>query len=437
MGDLYTVCAGVNPYRTVPVIIDAGCYDASGNTDKVLVRDSPLYTGLKRDRVTHKSAAGTVVNSAYYGEGNMIQEFMQAAVDVFGKNCLLQFEDFNSNDAFPLLAEYREKFLTYNDDIQGTAAVTVAGLLGAVKLRKPECTDLISELAKETFLFHGAGSANIGALLLLANEANVPRSQLFVTNSRGIIWKNAEGTEGSYRNDEQKGFAQIGKPDFDGESLIASVKNLKPTSIIGAVGRDPNCFNKEVVEAMVEVNPGFRPGVYALSNPKTQAEVSSVDTWKWSNGKAIYGSGTGMESCELNGKKFAPGQVNNVYIFPGMSMGAISCHAKTIPERLFMVAAEAVANSLDAQDLAEDRCVPHPDKIRTVGLNVATAVVLEAQKMGLAGKPLGKSAEEVKAALEQLMWSPTVEPPAKRARISEPAKVPVVDEQKTSLIMGA
>merc|ERR1719158_1438683 len=162
--DLYTVCAGVNPYRTVPVIIDSGCYDASGNTDKVVVRDSEHYTGLKQERVTHKSAAGTVVNSPYYGEGNMIEEVMQAASDLFGKNCLLQFEDFNSNDAFPLLDEYREKFLTYNDDIQGTASVAVAGLLGAVKLRKPECTDLISELKKEVFLFHGAGSANIGAL---------------------------------------------------------------------------------------------------------------------------------------------------------------------------------------------------------------------------------------------------------------------------------
>merc|ERR1711959_122154 len=141
---------------------------------------------------------------------------------------------------------------------------------------------------------------------------------------------------------------------------------------------------------MVKVqNPGFRPGVYALSNPKTQAEVTSVDCWKWSNGEAIYGSGTGMESLELNGKTFCPGQVNNVYIFPGMSMGAISCRARTIPERFFMVAAEAVANSLDAEDLKSERVVPHMNRIRDVGLNVATAVVLEAQKMGLAGKNLG------------------------------------------------
>jgi len=277
---------------------------------------------------------------------------------------------------------------------------------GAIKLKKPMCTDLISELKKETFLFHGAGSANIGALLLLANEAGVPRSQLFVTNSRGIIWKSEDGSEGSFRNDEQKEFAQVGKPTFDGKDLVAAVEHIKPTSIIGAVGRDPGCFSKEVVQAMLRVNDTSRPGIYALSNPKTQAEITSVDCWTWSAGKAIYGSGTGMESLELEGKMFCPGQVNNVYIFPGMSMGAVCCQASTIPERFFMVAAEAVANSLDAEDLKTDRVVPHPNKIRSVGLNVAAAVVCEAQKMGLASKTLGNDASEVKEALQGLMWSP-------------------------------
>jgi len=224
-----------------------------------------------------------------------------------------------------------------------------------------------------------------------------------------------------------------GKPEFDGKSLVASVENLKPTSLVGAVGCVPNCFTKEVCESMLKTNPGFRPGIYALSNPKTQAEVTSVDCWKWTNGEAIYGSGTGMESLELNGKTYCPGQVNNVYIFPGMSMGAICCHAKTIPERLFMVAAEAVANSLDAQDLKEDRTVPHPDKIRTVGLNVAAAVVLEAQKLGLAGKTLGKDFAEVKAAISGMMWSPDQ---AKAPKSAETPKTPAtaVETQKATLI---
>merc|ERR1711937_112498 len=190
--------------------------------------------------------------------------------------------------------------------------------------------------------------------------------------------------------EEQKEFAQEGKPDFDGKNLVKVIEDA-------------------------------RPGIFALSNPKTQAEITSTDCWTWSNGKAIYGSGTGMPSLELGGKMFCPGQVNNVYIFPGMSMGAICCQSKTIPERLFLVAAEAVANSLDAQDLKEDRTVPHPDKIRTVGLNVATAVVLEAQKLGLAGKTLGEDAAEVKAAITELIWSPDA---TKAPKSSETPKVP-------------
>merc|ERR1719337_469577 len=180
---------------------------------------------------------------------------------------------------------------------------------------------------------------------------------------------------------------------------------------------------------MVKVNGDERPVINALSNPKTQAEITSIDCWKWSNGQAIYGSGTGMETFELNGKTFCPGQVNNVYIFPGMSMGAICCKATTIPERFFMVAAEAVANSLDAQDLKEDRTVPHPDKIRTVGLNVATAVALEAQKLGLAGKTLGKNSEEVTAAIKEFMWSPDE---AKAPKAAAAPKVPAaaMEEQK-------
>jgi len=420
--DLYTVCAGVDPNRTIPVLIDAGCTDSAGNTDKLLIRDHELYTGLKQDRVKHKSDAGPMVNSAYYGKGNLIEEFMEAAVVVFGKKCLLQFEDFNSNDAFPLLAEYRNKFLTYNDDIQGTAAVAVAGILGAVKIRNPRCTELIAELKKEKFLFHGAGAANLGAMSLLHHEAGVPKSSLFATNSRGVIWQEADGSSGSYRNNEQKEFAQIGKPQFDGKNLCEAVGNIRPSFIVGAVGVDPGCFTKALVEKMVEVNKPSRPGVFALSNPKTQAEVTSKDAYDWSKGAAIYGSGTAMESVEVAGKMRHPGQVNNVYIFPGMSFGAICCEASSIPERFFMVAAEAVANSLSEEDIQSDRVVRSLDRIREVGLNVAVAVVLEAQKMGLAGKNLGSDCDQVQAALQGMMWAPQCvqvsESPRKKRKVS-------------------
>mmetsp|Transcript_26412 Transcript_26412/g.75599 ORF Transcript_26412/g.75599 Transcript_26412/m.75599 type:complete len:615 (-) Transcript_26412:250-2094(-) len=405
--DLYTACAGFNPHRTMPVIIDVGCSDAAGNSDKVVVRDHELYTGMKQDRKKHTSEAGTSVNSEYYGKDSLIGEFMQAAADVFGTKCLLQFEDFNSNDAFPLLAEYRDKFLTYNDDIQGTAAVAVAALMGAAKLRNPGCTDLVGELKKQTFLFHGAGSANIGTLKLLVDEAGVPRERLFVTNSRGVIWKSADGKDGSFRNDEQKEFAQVGKPDYDSTKLTTVLEQIKPISLVGAVGVAPGCFDKDVVNTMVRLNKEQRPSIFALSNPRDKAEITATDAYTWSNGAVIYGSGTAFEAVDVGGKTFAPGQVNNVYIFPGVSFGAICCQAKNIPERIFMVAAEAVANSLNDNDIKEDRIVPHPDRLREVGLNVATAVVLETQKLGLAGKTLGADHAAVRNTLASLMWSPS------------------------------
>jgi len=401
--DLYTVCAGFDPSRTIPLIIDAGCSGPEGNTDRLVIRDSPLYTGMKQGRVTHKSTSGTTVNTAYYGKDNVIEEFMTAATSLFGQKCLLQFEDFNSNDAFPLLAEYRDKFLTYNDDIQGTAAVALAALLGSFRLRDPGC-NLRESLKQQKYLFHGAGSANIGLMRLLSEEAEVPLSSIFVTNSRGLIWRSEDGTAGSFRNEEQKAFAQVGEPGFDSKDLVKLVQNLKPTCVVGAVGVAPNCFTKPMVEALLTI--ADRPVIFALSNPKSQAEITAENAYQWSHGQVIFGSGTWFAPVEVNGKTCAPGQVNNVYIFPGMSFGAVCCQASTIPERLFLVAAEAVANSLGQEEMDLDMVVPKRDRIQEVSLNVATAVALEAQKLGLARCDLGADWDSVKTSLESMRWKP-------------------------------
>eukprot|EP00316_Scyphosphaera_apsteinii_P019733 CAMPEP_0119316214 /NCGR_PEP_ID=MMETSP1333-20130426/39017_1 /TAXON_ID=418940 /ORGANISM="Scyphosphaera apsteinii, Strain RCC1455" /LENGTH=647 /DNA_ID=CAMNT_0007321805 /DNA_START=17 /DNA_END=1960 /DNA_ORIENTATION=+ len=413
--DLYSVCAGVNPYRTLPVILDVGNYGPEGNTNKLTIREHELYTGIKQNRITSKSEAGTVVNEPYFdGPDNFVDEFMTAANEVFstgfGGNVLLQFEDFNSNDAFPLLARSREKYLTYNDDIQGTAAVSVAALLGAVKIRHPESSDLVAELAKGTFLFHGAGSANIGAAALLIKEAGVPACNVFLTNSRGVIWKSEDGSTGSYRNDEQKEFAQVGQPQYDSKDLVSVIEHIKPTFLVGAVGVAPGCFSEQVIKTLVEVAKPERATVFALSNPKTQAECTAADAYKWSDGAVLYGSGTAFGTCEINGKKLFPGQVNNLYIFPGMSFGAIACQAQSIPERLFMVSAEAVANSLGPEEVADENVVPNRNRIREVSLNVAAAVVLESQKLGLAGRKLGHTLQEVTDTLKVKMWVPGMGP---------------------------
>merc|ERR1712159_261562 len=261
---------------------------------------------------------------------------------------------------------------------------------------------------------------NLGGAALLVNEAGVPKSQVFCTNSKGLIWASEDGKEGTFRNDEQKGVAQIGKPDWNSTDLISIIQHTKPDVLIGAVGRAPKCFTKEVVEAMLAVQAAkpnenrwrrcgdgcMRPIIFALSNPRTQAEITARDCYEFSGGKAIFGSGTRFESEMVNGKRREPGQVNNFFIFPGMSFGAMSCQASTIPERLFMVAAEAVANSLDKRDIEVESVVPNPARIRETNTAVATAVVVEAQKMGLAGKTLGKDAAEVRAALVGSMWTP-------------------------------
>jgi len=404
--DLYTVCGGFDPRKTIPVILDAGIGPASANTDHVVVRDSPLYTGMRQDRVMTKSEAGTKVNAAYYGEGSIIREIMEATGSLFGKSCLLQFEDFNSNDAFPLLSEYRQEYLTYNDDIQGTAAVAVAALFGAFRLRNEGCKDVLSAAKTQTYLFYGAGSANIGIMEQLVDNVGVSKDHITCLNSKGVIWKSADGKEGSFRNDEQKEFAKVGKPSYDSKDLCEVIRRTKPSVLVGAVGVDPGCFSEAVLTTLLEVNKASKPVVFALSNPRTQAEVTAENAYTWCRGNVIYGSGTQFGPVEVDGKTYEPGQVNNVYIFPGMSYGAVFAGARCIPDSLFLVASEAVAHSLDERDMRLSRVVPCMSRIREVALNVAAAVAWKAKEMGLASKPMGSTFEEVQAAVAASRWQP-------------------------------
>jgi len=230
---------------------------------------------------------------------------------------------------------------------------------------------------------------------------------VLICGSRGLIWASEDGSQGVFKNDEQKALAYRGAPPFPCESLVDVIRSVKPTVLVGAVGVSPNCFTREVVDGMMQsVGDGGRPIIFALSNPKSQAEITAENCYRWSGGAAIFGSGTHFDPVEVGGKRHSPGQVNNVYIFPGMSFGAICCQAKSIPERLFLVAAEAVANSLSREDLDEGRVIPHRDQVQRVSLRVAAAVVLEAQRLSLARRRLGTDAGAVEAALEERMWRP-------------------------------
>lgn len=249
----------------------------------------------------------------------------------------------------------------------------------------------------------------------------MPREQVWLTNSKGLLWADASGgPEGNFRGEEQRALAQrlsVGAAAEPGGSpSAAGVRGLgveglveahRPHFLIGAVGRQPGAFGREVVEGMVRANSPERPTIFALSNPSSQAELSAADAYAWSGGAAIFGSGTACEPVQVGGATRQPGQVNNVYCFPGISFGAVACRAARLPDEIFFAAAEAVAGALTAQELAEGRVVPHAARIRQVGLEVATAVVLRAQELGLAGKTLGAGAAEVRAALAAQMWEPS------------------------------
>ena len=255
------------------------------------------------------------------------------------------------------------------------------------------------------------------------HKGHTPLNSQHSLDRAGLIWKSEDGSDGSFRNGEQAEFARVGEiQGFNPRDLVAVVEHVHPSCVVGAVGVAPGCFTKEVVDAVMKVNgvqtavngvhakhgthSTERPIIFALSNPKTQAEITAHDAYTWSDGQVIYGSGTQFDPVTVGARKHEPGQVNNVYIFPGLSFGAVCCQAQTIPERMFMVAAEAVANSLSQEDLEADRVMPARSRLREVALNVATSVVLESQKLGLAGRVLGEGWDEVQEVLRGMMWLP-------------------------------
>lgn len=226
------------------------------------------------------------MNKAFYDAGNVIDELMDAAVKVFGRHVLLQFEDFNTNDAFPLLQRQRDRYLTFNDDIQGTAAVTVAGLLGALKLQHSKATELLPLLADNAFLMHGAGAANLGTANLLVS-AGVPKEHIYLTNSRGLVWQPRDNSKGgSARNAEQRAFAVRGEPPWPHSKLNDIIAHVEPSFLIGATGKMPGCFDKDVIDAMLKAQ------VRADEHP--HPDSLSFSSANYSLLKQPYGTRVGM-----------------------------------------------------------------------------------------------------------------------------------------------
>lgn len=349
---LYTACAGVPPEVCLPITLDVG-------TNNPQLRDDPLYLGLNQDRV----------RGAEYDA--FIDEFV-TAVQARYPRCCIQWEDFANVNAVPILERYRDKICTYNDDIQGTAAVALAGLYAALRITGGKLVD-------QRFLFLGAGSAGTGIAELIARamvqegltiEEARQRSILF--DSHGLITKARELA------DFQKPFAIDHAPIAD---FAEAVKALKPTGIVG-VSTVPKLFSQQVIEAMSAVNE--RPIIFPYSNPTSRSECTAEEAYRWSKGKAVFASGSPFPPVDIAGKHFVPGQGNNVYIFPAMGMAVFATEASRVTQEMFILAAKAVAEQVDQHDLDQGLIYPPQSRILEASLHVAVKVAEHVFDQGLA-----------------------------------------------------
>jgi malate dehydrogenase (oxaloacetate-decarboxylating)(NADP+) len=354
---LYSACAGIDPELCLPVMLDVG-------TNNEALLNDPYYIGLRQKRIC----------GAAYDE--FMDEFVTAARKTF-PGVLLQFEDFANHSAFRLLHKYRDKICVFNDDIQGTAAVALAGLLSALRVSG-------SKLREQRLLFLGAGEAATGIADLVvsammaegASEAEALRRNWLV-DSRGLVVKDRPGlTEHKLR------YAHDHAPIGD---FLTAIETLKPTAIIGvaAVG---GAFTPEVLEAMARIND--RPIVFALSNPTSKAECSAEAAYRYTGGRALFACGSPYDPVQLDGRTFVPRQGNNSYIFPGVGLGAIASGSRLVTDEMFMAAARTLAYLVDQADIEQGSLFPALPRIREVSAHIAAAVAEVAYKRGLATGPM-------------------------------------------------
>ncbi|MEO8321740.1 MAG: NAD-dependent malic enzyme, partial [Bradyrhizobium sp.] len=369
---LYSACAGIHPELCLPVVLDVG-------TNNEALLNDPYYIGMRQRRM----------NGAAYDD--FVDEFMTAARATF-PGVMIQFEDFANHSAFRLLHKYRDTIPVFNDDIQGTAAVALAGLFSALRITGGKLRD-------QRVLFLGAGEAATGIADLIVSamvaegltEAEAIRRNWLV-DSRGLVVKGRAGlTEHKLR------YAHDQAPI---DSFPAAINMFKPTAIIGvaAVG---GAFTPQVLQTMAGLND--RPIVFALSNPTSKAECSAEEAYRHTGGRALFACGSPYDPVNLDGKTFVPRQGNNSYIFPGVGLGATACGARLVTDEMFMVAAHALAQLVSEDDLAQGSLYPALPRIREVSANIAEAVAVVAYNNGLA---TGHAPNDMAAFIQSKMYDP-------------------------------
>ena len=373
---LYTACGGIQPSLTLPVTIDVG------TNNEVLLKD-PLYIGCRHPRVR---------GEAY---DDLVEEFVLAVQQLY-PGAMIQFEDFANRNAFRLLQQYRDEVCCFNDDIQGTASVTVAGLFSALRITG-------SDLKDQKVLFLGAGEAGIGTGDLLVSamvdaglSLEEARRRCWFVDSKGLIVKSRADLTGhklAYAHEHEY------CADF-----LAAVESLEPTAIIGVSGQSKK-FDRQVLEAMARINE--RPIVFSLSNPTSKTECTAEEAYTWTEGRAIFASGSPFDDVVINGRKFKPGQGNNVYIFPGVGMGVMASWATNVTDEMFLVAARTLAAEVSETDLRVGRVYPPLPRIREVSQAIAVAVAELAYAKGLASR---QRPEDLEGYITSLIYEPEYQP---------------------------
>jgi malate dehydrogenase (oxaloacetate-decarboxylating)(NADP+) len=350
---LYTACAGVPPQFLLPMYLDAGT-----NNEQYL--HDPLYLGMRKTRPSTEELY------------SFVDEFVQAVQEVFPK-CCIHFEDWTGVDAVHLLQRYRDKYCVYNDDVQGTAGITLAGMINATKVKGTKLKD-------EKYLFLGAGSAAIGLANLLCSALVAQGLPLKEAQSRVYMFDINGLLEDTRKDlvDFQKPYAHRHAPTRD---FVAAIESIKPTTLIG-VSTVGGTFTQKVIEAMSRINE--RPVILALSNPTEHAECTPEQAYTWSKGKAIYAAGVQFAPVHLNGKTFLPGQANNFYIFPAIGMAVYATQASRVPDELFIEAAQAVADQVPSDLLNQGCLYPLQSNILETEIRTAARVAKLVFDMGLA-----------------------------------------------------
>jgi malate dehydrogenase (oxaloacetate-decarboxylating)(NADP+) len=353
---LYTACAGINPEQSLPIVFDVG------TNNEALLAD-PVYFGIQQRRLR---------GDAY---DELFEELVIAVKEVFPK-ALFQFEDFANANAFRLLMKYRDRICTFNDDIQGTGAVALAGMYSALRITG-------GKLKEQKILFLGAGEGGIGigkliisAMMAEGSTEEEARSRCWYFDSNGLVVKNRKDL-----TEHKVPFAHDHEPISD---FLSAVESLKPTAIIG-VSALSKAFNRQVLETMARING--RPIVFALSNPTSKSECTAEEAYSWTQGHAIFASGSPFQPLIINGKRYVPGQCNNAYIFPGVGLGVIACAAEYVTDEMIFSAAKALAGEVTETDLEQGCIFPSMTRIRHVSTVIAAAVAEVAFNRGLARNP--------------------------------------------------